>query len=235
MNTASPPQSPLTGQGPGRLDLSKNLAMVFGTPVAVHQWPDSEALNAELGALVLAREAGAKEAGEGGVQHSNVGGWHSKPDFFSWDEDCVRTVRDRVVSMVMEITRATMAELIGDRNLDFGLKGWANVNRDRSYNLVHNHPNNVWSGTYYVATGDPDTDDRFNGRLELLDPRNGVGLFGIGGFSTGARCLVDPQPGTMVVFPSWLNHLVHPFHGTGGRISIAFNVKIDQVAAPARA
>ncbi len=58
MNTVSSPQSPLTGQGPGSLDLSKNLAMVFGTPVAVHQWPDSEAVNAELGTLVLAREAG---------------------------------------------------------------------------------------------------------------------------------------------------------------------------------
>ena len=229
MNTVSSAQSPLTGQGPGSLDLSKNLAMVFGTPVAVHQWPDSEAVNAELGTLVLAREAG-----EGGVQHSNVGGWHSKSDFFSWDADCVRTVRERVVRMVMEMTRVTMAEQIGDRKLDFGLKGWANVNRDRSYNLVHNHPNHVWSGTYYVATGDPDTDDRFNGRLELLDPRNGVGLFGIGGYSMGARCLVDPLPGAMVVFPSWLNHQVHPFHGTGGRISIAFNVQIQEVSDPAR-
>jgi len=153
MNTVSSAQSPLTGQGPGSLDLSKNLAMVFGTPVAVHQWPDSEAVNAELGTLVLAREAG-----EGGVQHSNVGGWHSKSDFFSWDADCVRTVRERVVRMVMEMTRVTMAEQIGDRKLDFGLKGWANVNRDRSYNLVHNHPNHVWSGTYYVATGDPENE-----------------------------------------------------------------------------
>jgi hypothetical protein len=67
------------GQGPGLLDISKNLAMLFGTPVAVNQWPDSEALNAELEKLALARKA---EAGEGGVQLSNVGGWHSKPDFF---------------------------------------------------------------------------------------------------------------------------------------------------------
>ncbi len=229
MNTVSSPQSPEAGHGPGRLDLSKSLAMLFGTPVAVHQWPDSEAVNAELGRLVL-----AKEAGEGGVQLSNVGGWHSKPDFFSWDAECVRTVRDQVVRMVMELTRVTMAEQIGDRKLDFALKGWANVSRDRSYNMVHNHPNHVWSGSYYVATGDPETEDRFNGRLELLDPRNGVGLFGIGGHSMGGRCLVDPRPGAMVVFPSWLNHLVHPFHGTGARISIAFNVKIQEVGDQVR-
>ena len=229
MNTVSSPQSPEAGHGPGKLDLTKSFALLFGTPVAVHPWSDSEAVNAELAKLVL-----AKEAEEGGVQLSNVGGWHSKPDFFSWDADCVRTVRDRIVGMVMEMTRITMAEIIGHRNIDFALKGWANVNRDRSYNLVHNHPNHVWSGTYYVATGVPDTDDRFNGRLELLDPRNGVGLFGIGGHSTGTRSLVDPQPGTTVVFPSWLNHQVHPFHGTGARISIAFNVQINEVGGQAR-
>ncbi len=234
MNTVSSPQSPPAGQGPAQLDLSKNLAMLFGTPVAVHQWPHSEAVNAELEKLVLAREAGAREAGEEGVHLSNVGGWHSQPDFFSWDAECVRSVRDRVVRMVMEMTRVTMAEQIGDRNLDFALKGWANVTRDGTYNLVHNHPNHVWSGTYYVATGDPDTGDQYNGRLELLDPRNGVGLFGIGGLSTGGRCLVDPKPGTMVVFPSWLNHQVHPFRGTGGRISIAFNVRVTEVGDQAR-
>jgi uncharacterized protein (TIGR02466 family) len=172
----------------------------------------------------------AKEAEEGGESFSNVGGWHSKPDLFSWDAASVRTIRDRAMNMVLAMTRATMSEQLGRQNLDFGLKGWANVNRDGSYNLVHNHPNHVWSGTYYVATGDPDTttDDGYNGRLELLDPRNGVGLFGLGGFSTGKRCLINPQPGSMVVFPSWLNHQVHPFRGAGARISIAFNVQISE-------
>jgi uncharacterized protein (TIGR02466 family) len=229
MNTVSSPQSPEAGHGPDRPDLTKSFAMLFGTPVTVHPWPDSEAVNTELSKLVL-----AKEAEEGGLQLSNVGGWHSKPDLFSWDADCVRTIRDHIGRMFVEMTRITMAELIGHRNIDFALKGWANVNRDRSYNLVHNHPNHVWSGTYYVATGTPATDDRFNGRLELLDPRNGVGLFGIGGRSTGTRCLVDPKPGTTVVFPSWLNHQVHPFHGTGARISIAFNVQISEVGGPAQ-
>ena len=228
MNTVSPPNSPQAGPGPERLDLSKSLAMMFATPIAVHQWPDSEAINAELAELVL-----AKEGEEGGVQLSNVGGWHSNPDFFSWDAACIRTIGDRIVRMVAEMTRVTMAQQIAGRNFNFALKGWANVNRDGSYNLVHNHPNHVWSGTYYVATGEPAADDKFNGRLELLDPRNGVGLFGIGGHSMGTRCLIEPKAGGMVVFPSWLNHQVHPFRGTGARISIAFNVQINEVTKQA--
>ena len=39
-----------------------------------------------------------------------------------------------------------------------------------------------------------------------------------------SRYLITPIPGLMVLFPSWLNHLVHPFFGAGERISIAFNI-----------
>ena len=30
----------------------------------------------------------------------------------------------------------------------------------------------------------------------------------------------------MLVFPSWHQHMVHPFFGTGERISIAFNIQL---------
>jgi hypothetical protein len=31
----------------------------------------------------------------------------------------------------------------------------------------------------------------------------------------------------MVVFPSWLRHMVHPFVGEGERITIAWNMLLD--------
>jgi hypothetical protein len=31
----------------------------------------------------------------------------------------------------------------------------------------------------------------------------------------------------MLVFPAWIEHSVHPFHGEGYRISIAINVAIE--------
>jgi hypothetical protein len=39
--------------------------------------------------------------------------------------------------------------------------------------------------------------------------------------------LIRPQPGTMLVFPAWIEHSVHPFYGEGHRISIAVNVAIE--------
>ncbi len=44
------------------------------------------------------------------------------------------------------------------------------------------------------------------------------------------RYLVDPLPGLMVMFPSWLKHMVHPFSGNGERISISFNVYVQMKA-----
>jgi hypothetical protein len=46
------------------------------------------------------------------------------------------------------------------------------------------------------------------------------------------RPLIDPIPGVMVLFPSWLQHFVHPFFGKGERISIAFNVVTTERAMP---
>jgi hypothetical protein len=34
----------------------------------------------------------------------------------------------------------------------------------------------------------------------------------------------DPEPGTLIVFPSWLSHAVAPHRGNGDRISVSFNI-----------
>jgi hypothetical protein len=33
-----------------------------------------------------------------------------------------------------------------------------------------------------------------------------------------------PKSGAIVIFPSWLQHAVRPFHGEGTRISVAINL-----------
>jgi hypothetical protein len=40
------------------------------------------------------------------------------------------------------------------------------------------------------------------------------------------RALIENIPGRMILFPSWANHMVHPFIGSGVRISIANNVNV---------
>jgi len=105
--------------------------------------------------------------------------------------------------------------------------GRANLARDRAYNGIHNHPDCTWSGAYYVSLGERIGDDPLNGIIEFLDPRMGVNWVQLPGQPFGSQLQINPEAGTMVVFPSWMHHWVHPFHGTGERISIAFNVRMN--------
>ena len=78
---------------------------------------------------------------------------------------------------------------------------------------------------YYVEVGRPDPDNGRNGRIELHDPRILSNMSILNSFGFARSFLIDPEPGKMVMFPSWMEHSVHPFYGTFDRISIACNVK----------
>ena len=150
----------------------EHVALTFGTPVCSYLWPDSDALNAALAHIIL-----QKEKADRGITRSNVGGWHSKTDLFLWDADCARTLKDRVTSCALDMTRlVTTGE--GQRKINLQMDCWANVSRHGQYNSVHDHAGTTWSGVYYVSGGKPDNDEPLNGKLELLDPRIGVNVFG---------------------------------------------------------
>jgi uncharacterized protein (TIGR02466 family) len=200
----------------------ENVAMAFGTPISTYLWPNSDAFNAELKKEILRREKAEK-----GITRSNVGGWHSKPDLLLWEADCTRQLKDRLGAFAVDLTRL-VTRLDGPRKINLQMEGWANVSRRGHYNSVHDHPGSTWSGVYYVSRGEPDSDDPCNGKLELIDPRAGVNILGVQQQSAlEGRYLVEPMPGLMVMFPSWLKHTVHPFQGLGERISISFNINVQ--------
>lgn len=187
-----------------------------------YQWPSSDAFNTELTSVIHANRASSE-----GMKRSNAGGWHSDLDLMTWPSPAVKTLQDRIYAMTKTITQATM-QAAGGRAFDFKISAWANINTHGSYNRVHNHPNSTWSGVYYIAKGEPDEENwPENGKLELVDPRVGIDMIHLDGTFMGGRTLIDPQPGLMIMFPSWLQHFVHPFYGDGERISLAFNIQAN--------
>lgn len=205
--------------------LDGNMAMAFATPVVSHKWPDSDALNDQLRALILAVEIREK-----GIKRSNVGGWHSTADLLAWKSPAIGVLRHRIESVTIALTRSFAITRAAARTFKQRTDAWANVSRNGAYNSPHNHPNCLWSGVYYVASGEAAPGHALNGKLELLDPRAGANMVYINDNLLTGRMLVDPIPGLMVVFPAWLMHMVHPFIGGGERISIAFNVLIAEAA-----
>ena len=200
--------------------IGQHVQMIFPTPLAVHRWPDSDALNLELYNLVLAAEAEG-----GGTGRSNVGGWHSAPDFILRREPCLVQLVTRIRVMVGEMVRAMMKP----RTDKMHIEGWANVLRHGQYNMPHVHPNATWSGVYYV-TGNPAPETAghpHSGKIEFTDPRPGAAATYTVENMMQQSCMLNPDAGTMVVFPSWLVHQVHPYFGPDARVSIAFNVVIS--------
>jgi len=216
---STPEQTATPAVAPASEFLRKFTVMTFATPVLSYPWPDSDALNAELRSLILAQEK--KSAG---IVKSNAGGWHSDLGLFKWDAACVRTLQERARIACVEMTRNIVMRPNARFTATYLIDGWANVVRSGDYHIVHNHPNNLWSGVYYVALGEPEPDHPHNGQLELLDPRQAPNMVMIPDSLFELRYTVRPTEGLMVVFPSWLRHFVHPYYGSGERISVAFNV-----------
>ena len=208
--------------------LVRNLSNVqlqrpFFVPLLAHQWEDCGALNTQLEAAIISHEQTSKTVGR-----SNVGGWHSEPGLLEWTGEAGLSLVARMVALANHSTRLLFQEHRA-KGPKFGWKisAWANVNRAGDWNKMHFHSGATWSGTYYVRPGDPSPPERPGaGHLAFLDPLLAAQMSFFPGILPEYREFA-PKPGLMILFPSYLQHIVQPYLGQEPRISIAFNLSKD--------
>jgi uncharacterized protein (TIGR02466 family) len=183
--------------------------------------PDAGSMNEELRALILGEESVHPSIGR-----SNVGGWHSRPDFLSRPEPAVAALTNWLTWAVKQMIDATAGH--GAFKGTLSLSAWATVCRDGAYHAPHSHPDSAWSGVYYVNAGTGNPDHPLSGVLEFLDPRGGVEAVTAPGDPYGEPVRVRPEAGLIVTFPSWLFHWVHPYTGQTPRIAVSFNATLER-------
>ena len=105
----------------------------------------------------------------------------------------------------------------------WSVSAWANINRRGDFNQVHTHPGVTWSGVYYVDAGAPDANAADTG-LQIFDPNSARSNLFFPDLSV-SNLVFKPEPGAMLIFPSYVPHAVPPHQGSGTRISIAFNAR----------
>ena len=195
-------------------------ANIFATPLLLHGWDDGAELNAALLPTILSHaEANA------GVAKTNVGGWHSDIGHIEFCGEAGRRLVRHMYEMGDHATRRVMSEHgQPSRPVRWTLQAWANVNREGEFNRMHTHPGATWSGTYYVDPGDPPPDAESGTPLHLFDPCEGRGNSFFPPL-VSTHLLIRPEPGLMVLFPSYLPHMVYPHRGSRPRVSIAFNLR----------
>ncbi len=199
-----------------------NILNLFSTPVGVFPLPNSAEVNPILEAAILRHEREQEED----VVTNNVGGWHSSFDLFEWPEPEIGVLKDWILQGVQYMVGTVTGE--SRFSLDLGIYAWANINRPHCHRSGHFHPNAHWAGVYYVKAGDySGRRDPLAGRIEFDDPRGPINMLphpGATGFGISRN--IKPVEGTLLVFPAWLYHSVHPFDTGPDRISISFNAKV---------
>lgn len=114
--------------------------------------------------------------------------------------------------------------------VDWTMHGWANINRFGDYHDLHNHPHSYLSGTYYVevpsgAAEAGTRNDLSPGAISFFDPRPQANMTAIrGDAQISPQYSIKPRPGMILMWPSFLHHLVHPNLARQKRISISFNL-----------
>jgi hypothetical protein len=192
----------------------------------MYDLPNMDEVNRDLTARLVAESDSVPS-----VHRSNVGGWHS-PNLAGRPEACFRSLIECIVTRVRETVQGLAQETgRGLPAMRIGVHAWAMVMRNGDYTIPHDHSEVHWATVYYADAGDADEGAHpASGLLALVDPRHG-GRPMPGLELVGTTYTVLPRTGRLAVFPGWLLHYVHAYHGQRPRVSISCNVIFEPASA----
>ena len=96
-----------------------------------------------------------------------------------------------------------------------------NVNTKDDFNMIHSHGQFQFSGAYYVKA------PKDSGQIVFRDPRPAAitNEFVTSQFNGGEVYRIEPEEGKLLIFPSYLDHMVMPSKSDDDRVSISWNIK----------
>ena len=190
--------------------------LFFSTPVWINQINNYESINKELKNYIYKE----KEKNPEGINKSNVHGWHSD------DFDLKNKNLKNFVSEISKHLGVAIKDMSWD--LDSQLVKittmWAIINHKDAFNEKHHHGNSALSAAYYVKA------EKNAGDIVLFDPRQ-ANVFHhpfskeVNNINAQVQS-ITPSAGTLVLFPSYLEHKVNPNLSNEERIVISFNVSL---------
>ncbi|MFI6705395.1 TIGR02466 family protein [Nonomuraea sp. NPDC050478] len=170
--------------------------------------------------LILEAEGRDADAHTFGV----IGAQKSSMDILKWDHPAVAWLRAQIRDAVSAMTRDVLAERAPEVEAAYAViaEAWAVVYRSGGSHRLHTHHDSIYSGTIYIECGGV---SETSGNLHLFDPRPAA----IARAVTPGVLAIQPRPGLLVAFPSWLPHSVQATQHTssGLRICIAFNASYE--------
>jgi uncharacterized protein (TIGR02466 family) len=139
-------------------------------------------------------------------------------------------LRDPAFADLVKLLNRHVAAFAQDCAFDLGGRKpkldslWVNVMKPGAVHTGHIHPHSIVSGTLYVTTP-PGA-----GAIKFEDPRLAMLMAAPTRLPDAPEELlpfiyVEPAPGMILLWESWLRHEVMPHTGKAARISISFNYR----------
>ena len=190
--------------------------LFFSTPIWINEINNHEGINKEL-TNYLYQE---KEKNPEGTKKSNVSGWHSN-DFELQNENLknfIAEISKNIGSAIKDMDWDLETQVVKITNM------WAIINSKDAFNEKHHHGNSALSAAYYVKA------EQNAGNIVFFDPRQ-ANVFHhpaskeVNKINAQVQS-ITPKAGTLVLFPSYLEHKVNPNLSNEDSIVISFNVSL---------
>jgi uncharacterized protein (TIGR02466 family) len=128
--------------------------------------------------------------------------------------------RNPTIADVAKLLTLHAASFAKESAFDLGRKPkldslWVNLLKSGGQHSGHIHPHSIISGTLYVEVPPG------SGAIRFEDPR--LPLMMAAPTRPDTFVTVQPRPGLLLMWESWLRHEVLPGSGRGERLSISFN------------
>tara|TARA_R100000700_G_C3140081_1_gene122201 strand:+ start:430 stop:1029 length:600 start_codon:yes stop_codon:yes gene_type:complete len=196
-------------------DAQLNLHSFFITPVFSFNLEGYSSLKDDIIEFKKEDQIGVKG-------RSTDGGWHSKdnlhnhPNFSNLRSEIFNFADEAF--MHLGVQKMYMPEMTGM---------WGIINPPGSSNKLHNHPYNFLSGVFYLQVPENSGQIIFHDpkpQAEVLSPPK-VENHSI---HVAHRVNFQPKNGTLLFFPSYLNHEVEENNSQDDRIIVSFNINFKR-------
>lgn len=215
------------------LKMSEGFTELWPTRLLTRQLPGAAPANEALKEVLLQLEAGHTHSEKQAVFNDSS---NEKTDLTTdYLQQELLSVDHPAIHWLASCINKTVADYLRNCGVDvdvsWQLQAWANINRLGDYHNLHNHPHSYLSGTYYVQL--PKASEQQAGSrsdldscaISFYDPRGQANMTAIkGDGQIDPEHRVQPVPGQILLWPSFLHHFVHPNLSSELRISVSFNV-----------
>ena len=173
-------------------------------------------LNAELDRLHPETREFVSQSLRGGTQTPD----HLFPAALPLVTKLKQRIDEAVGRYIAELAEDAAHPLLSRRAKGFRYAGsWSSRLRNNGFHVNHIHPEGWVSSCYYVALPEATKNAAARqGWIKFGEPALDVTL------KTPIRRTIQPAPGRLVLFPSYMWHGTVPFHDTAARTTIAFDV-----------